>query len=135
MRRRTIEYKKHKALKGVHKELESHRLCHKDTQLCLGKKYFSPCRWLGLLPIDLNVGESSKESIQLSFQVVMCCILCPDFFAHMIQVNLSFSPFGLFTFCLYFFHFHSTTSKPRRIQKEVFIAATFTDVVVETLYP
>ena len=39
MRRRKIEYKKHKALKRVHKELESHRPCHKDYKLSLVNKY------------------------------------------------------------------------------------------------
>ena len=35
MRRRKIEYNKHKAIARVHKELESHRLCHQDTKLGL----------------------------------------------------------------------------------------------------
>ena len=35
MRRKNVEYKKHKAITGVHKELESHRLYHKDPKVSL----------------------------------------------------------------------------------------------------
>ena len=50
-------------------------------------------------PKDLNFGEPFKESKEMSFQVAMYCILFQDFLSYMVQVNLSFSLFGLFTFC------------------------------------